>query len=417
MPLSELFEGRAAGYLVEFFAAENLYIPFPAVMVNHRGPRFLNTVHAYNRVLNDVFEDAAINRHHQREASIDVRLDEAVDTFFVMSAGANALKGSLGITLQAGGARREAEVPLDLPRFGHREISLAEAMPGLGAVRTGMLTLRAPPQPLFYGRVLTGQRHRDGAWTANHSYYDSSDLAEYWEDGGEAWRLYPHFPGIETTARMYPIMSPGRLALAVELFDREGRACARVAAGEIESPGTAPLEIAVTRLAAEAGLETAEVAAFALRALPMDGALPTRVNHQLVQEAGGLASSINVSMGSHNVFVAPGKTGFAWGQVPVGAEIESRLGLCANDPDGADCAVEATFYGPEGELARRRWTIPGGGSLNIDVATELTPEIGEPPEEAPAYLWYTVRGARPDLAAYSLCRHRTSGHCSGEHSF
>ena len=44
-------------YLVEFYSDKNLFIPFPAVMVNHIGNEFVNSVHSFNRVLNDVFED------------------------------------------------------------------------------------------------------------------------------------------------------------------------------------------------------------------------------------------------------------------------------------------------------------------------------------------------------------------------
>src|SRR5688500_7934668 len=50
LPLSRMAAGAAASHVVEFFAAENLVVPFPAVMINHGGPDFLNSVHAYNRV-------------------------------------------------------------------------------------------------------------------------------------------------------------------------------------------------------------------------------------------------------------------------------------------------------------------------------------------------------------------------------
>ena len=49
LKLTGMLSEPVDGYLVEFFAAENLYIPFPAVMVNHRGPSHLNMVHSCNR--------------------------------------------------------------------------------------------------------------------------------------------------------------------------------------------------------------------------------------------------------------------------------------------------------------------------------------------------------------------------------
>ena len=71
--LEELFEEITGinQYLIEFFSTNNLFIPFPAVMVNHIGHDFINCVHAYNRVLNDVFEDDQINDIQAPESSID----------------------------------------------------------------------------------------------------------------------------------------------------------------------------------------------------------------------------------------------------------------------------------------------------------------------------------------------------------
>ena len=61
--LEELFEDNATinEYLIEFFSTNNLFIPFPAVMINHVGRDFINTVHAYNRILNYIFEDDEVN--------------------------------------------------------------------------------------------------------------------------------------------------------------------------------------------------------------------------------------------------------------------------------------------------------------------------------------------------------------------
>ena len=83
LALSGTFDADVSGYLIEFFTGQNLFIPFPAVMVNHVGDNYLNTVHAYNRVLNDVFEDDAINGSMVEEASIDIALQENTDTFVV----------------------------------------------------------------------------------------------------------------------------------------------------------------------------------------------------------------------------------------------------------------------------------------------------------------------------------------------
>jgi len=55
IPLTGIVDIPVSNYMVEFFAPDNLFIPFPAVMINHRGNGFINQVHSFNRVLNDIF--------------------------------------------------------------------------------------------------------------------------------------------------------------------------------------------------------------------------------------------------------------------------------------------------------------------------------------------------------------------------
>ena len=416
IPLTGMVSVPVATYLVDFFAADNLFIPFPAVMLNHRGPGFLNTVHAYNRVLNDVFEDDAINATSNPEASIDVLLDGRTDTFAVFTAGPRRCQGELEVELAADGRVHTASIALDVPRLCNQEVSLRQIFPGLQAGTTGFLRLRQPRQELFYGRLLAGRRCDDGAFSANHSYYDSSGVAEYWEDNREAYRLYPFFADLDNVVRMYPIMSPGTLAVAIVAYDRAGRRLAELPAGELESPGPRFLEVDVNRRLAESGVAIGDVCAFAVRAWPVRGKTPTRVNHELVYGGGGLQTSVNVSLANPNVFVPPTKTGLTWGQAPVGGDIESWLGFVGNAPQGAACELAVTLYGEQGELARKTCVLPGGGSVQFNLADALA-EAGARSSEQPANVWYIARAARSDLSAYAVTRHRDSRHCSGEHSY
>ena len=69
---------HATSYLVEFFSSSNMVIPFPAVMVNHRGPQSYSTVHSFNRVLNDVFEDDEINTIQNTWAGTLIRTEVTI---------------------------------------------------------------------------------------------------------------------------------------------------------------------------------------------------------------------------------------------------------------------------------------------------------------------------------------------------
>ena len=73
--LNEIFSDfKINNFLIDFYSERNLFVPFPAVIISHLGKDFCNTVHSYNRVLNDVFEDDKINKNHVSEASFDLKI-------------------------------------------------------------------------------------------------------------------------------------------------------------------------------------------------------------------------------------------------------------------------------------------------------------------------------------------------------
>ena len=411
LPLSRMAAGAAASHVVEFFAAENLVVPFPAVMINHGGPDFLNSVHAYNRVLNDPFEDDAINTVQSPEASIDV--EEGADTFVVFMAGAERCRGSLDVQLVTADGIKASTIALDVPRLCPRVVSLTEAFPDLSALATGVLSVRQPRQPMFYGRLLAGRRRPGGAFTANHSYYDSSGNPEYWDDRAESSRTYPFFPDLGALVRVYPIMSPGRIAVSIDVHDVEGRALATWDAGEIESPGARVLDADVGRELVARGIDGNDVGAFTVRARPVDGDAPTRINHQLLYGRGGLLASLNVSLSNPGVFVPPGKTGFAWGQIPIGGELRSHLGIVTSTPAGEGCDVALTLYDETGEIGQKGYRLAASGSVRID-PTDLVPDASG---SASRRIWYVARSTRHDLSGFTVTRHEGSSHSSGEHSF
>jgi hypothetical protein len=416
LALSGTFDADVSGYLIEFFTGQNLFIPFPAVMVNHVGDNYLNTVHAYNRVLNDVFEDDAINGSMVEEASIDIALQENTDTFVVFTAGAQGCQGKVQLGLSGQSGTKRADVDLNIARFGSREISVKECFSTAddGDV---VLTVTQPPQFMFYGRMLCGRRTSDGRISANHSYYDTSTSDEYWDDGAPSYRLYPFLAGITNTVRMYPIMARGALFITVQLFDVDGIGLPPLRAGILESPGAEFVEVDVNRQLSESGVDPQRIGAFAVSATPVDGCTPTRVNHQLIHGDAPLFSSVNVSLINGNVFQSPGKTGFAWGQIPMGADLSTWLGIVGNRPDGSACELNITFYDESGLIRQHHASMPSGGSVRFDPATlaELTEVAGH--EGARRNVWFTVQSTRPDLSGFAAIRHDAGGGFSGEHTF
>lgn len=422
IPLSGMADGNVASYIVEFFSPDNLFIPFPAVMVNHFGSDFLNSVHSYNRVLNDVFEDDAVNSNQVAEASIDVRLDSDTDGFAIFTAGPQPCRDTLEVEFSMGEDVRQASVPLDVPRFGNQTISLKALFPDIASgnvARSGVLKMRQPLQPMFYGRMLAGMRQTNGAISANHSYYDSTGVEEYWDDARSSVRMYPLFDGLRASARFYPIMSPGEVSIALDAYDKSGQALGTVEAGTITSPGGHHLDVCVTDELARAGLEGA--ASYAVRGTPTAGNTPTRIAHQAVYgdsaRPGRLESSISVGLVNPNVFLPEGKTGMAWGQVPLGGEIESWLGIVGANPKGSDDTLDLQFYDETGLAGSINLPLPEAGCVCVDPAQLAETACGGSHPEELRYLWFEARTQRPDLQAIVVSRHAASGHCTGEHNF
>ena len=79
--LSDIFK-NANTYNIEFFSSYDLFIPFTAVIINHIGKNFISQVHAYNRILNDTFENEKVNDVHVDECCIDINKGE--DTFLYL---------------------------------------------------------------------------------------------------------------------------------------------------------------------------------------------------------------------------------------------------------------------------------------------------------------------------------------------
>src|SRR5688572_15365275 len=157
------------------------------------------------------------------ESSIDVRVDDEVDTFAIFATGPQPYRGEVMLELGGPSGRQQASIALDMPRLTQRAVGLKEVMPGLKAQNDGVLRIRAPSQFLFFGRMLAGQRANSGAFTANHTYYDSGTTTpEYHRDNTASWIIHPYFPDLTNTVRFYPFFSASQLRFSLQLQDRQG---------------------------------------------------------------------------------------------------------------------------------------------------------------------------------------------------
>ena len=94
-----------------------------------------------------------------------------------------------------------------MQRLTNKNIFLSNYFNKLNRKNT-ILKVLQPEQSLFYGRLFAGKiDKKTRAFSANHSYYDSSSTKEYFNNK-LSMRAYPFFNNCMNKIVMYPIMSP-----------------------------------------------------------------------------------------------------------------------------------------------------------------------------------------------------------------
>ena len=110
----------AYGILMTFCCSNNLFIPFPAVYINHIGKGNVNVVHSFNRILNDVREMDKVSSLKVKEASIDLCLQKDKNTFFIFQSGLkNIEKEFITISIRNSSNKDESiieKIPLSLQK-------------------------------------------------------------------------------------------------------------------------------------------------------------------------------------------------------------------------------------------------------------------------------------------------------------
>ena len=416
--LTGMVEKPVSNYMIEFFSPENLFIPFPAVMINHKGKGFINQVHSFNRVLNDVFEDDSINSHQVKEASVDLPLKPNSDTFLLFSAGPLPCLETFEIEITTRGNVYKKQYTLNLPRFGTKKISIKENFDELPQGEGGIIKAKQPRQLLFYGRMLTGQSQTDGSFSANHSYYDSSTTEEYWDDNRNSGRSYPFFPELRNIARLYPIMSPSNLEIFIELFNNDGILINEIDINSLQSPSINFLDIDINSIIQKENLNSNEISTFSIIAKTNSGKMPTRIGHQLIYGAGGLDSSIAVSLFNPNLFIPSDKKSFKWGQIISGADFDSLVGIVADPNENPNIKIHEAhvkFYNSNGLVLEKNWKIKNGTTKKFYANEELNSYYES--EKFPTYFWCTIESEHYGLNFFSTAFNKITKHTSGDHGF
>ena len=409
--LSKIFlKIKSFNYLVEFFSGNNLFIPFPAVIISHWGKDFCNVVHSYNRVLNDVFENDQVNKTEVSESSFDLQIDKNYDTFFNISTGISEIKkDTVVLNYKKKNINIKKKINISLPRLSQKTYYLSQYLPK--KTNGGVLKIKQPKQDLFFGRLLAGRINKNtGAFSANHSYYDSSIKKEYFSSS-ESFRTYPYFKDFNNEIRMYPIFSPCKLDIKIKVFTKDGTVVSP--SYKFLSNSTSPCTININDFVNAKKIK--DITAFTLIASSSNNKIPTRVNHQLnYGECGNknpLKCSINVSLLNEKMFVPKKRKSFVWGQFINHKNYNSKIGFCYNSSEGKSEKISIDFYNSNGKIKTLSHTLVPGESFIINSNKIFNKS------QTSEFNWYVAKSNRADLGAYSVHRNKLSKNFSGEHHF
>ncbi|MDA9638316.1 hypothetical protein N9S91_04830 [Candidatus Pelagibacter sp.] len=412
LPLDEIFDNdKINNFLIEFFTAQNLFIPYPAVMINHQGKKFHNVVHSYNRILNDVFEDDKINSVMVPESGIDIFSTKNYETFVSFATGQQKMCGELGFEYNNSDETITKKVKVDLPRLSHKSFILSEIFNK--SLNGGVIKIQQPQQSLFYGRMFWGIKNtKTNSFSANHSYYSSTEVQEYF-DIDSCYRTYPYFKNFSNKVVIYPIMSPSEIYFQIKITTDDKIFYSKEKI--IISPSGQEEEFDINEIVNYNKLEN--ITAFTLIGKTKNKKIPSRVNHQVIYGSrdplNKIKASINTSMSNKKMFFSQNKEKIIWGQIICDTSFTSKLGFVFMDPDGNQDIIDIDIYNEEGFVKNIKKMLKPSNSVQISHA-----DIKETSSrKVLKFYWYTAKSSRQDLTAFSFHCNNETGESSGEHSF
>lgn len=278
---------------VEFFSTQNLFFPFPAVVINYYGPNFSTVVHTAQRVYND-YEDKIRNSDTAvPESGFNIYADEDIEPFIALINGCTKVENS---TLRLQMVNHEQEVmecTIDLGPlspyetkwiYPARHCELKRFLEG----RPGAAKIHFNVDWIFPRLVVGNIHHSIPALSITHTYYDCSVAmkdSDYWrpvEDGWYAASLMvpgevasDHF----TNVYFYPIYSPSTFAVDAEIYDTQGKRLGRVVdVAKITAPHLQVHRIPVKTLFKDFLPKGIQECALRLIARPLNGSrMPSRI--------------------------------------------------------------------------------------------------------------------------------------------
>lgn len=429
------FEGSIE---LSFHSLVDLVFPFPAVVVNYYGKEFSSVVHTAERVYND-FDDWKANSASQvGEGGFNIYAKEELHPFVALVNGPEEMgqESELPITFynKQGESYATHYLLPPLEPYAMHRVLLKELLSdkrdflgdGVGTVKLHC------PLPWVFPRLLAGNfvelpgADPEQAMVVTHSYYDCTDAikaSDYWNKAPEtAYDAVLMIPlcvskGWFTTIYFYPLYSPTRFSLDLEVYNSEGTLVARIPSlGHFTSDRFLPLSLAPFLLRSLPLVEE-RLAARLLVRTDADAQLPSRIKIgvDIGHEAGHLPCNICTNLQVYNPQLETKKSSFKWAPLlfdqPGGeAWIMSSH---PKQPFDETASVELTFFREADEATiQRKKRIPANGFLYLNQDEELAAFFGN------SIGWFTAITSNPYTTGYYFNRRTDGGLCiGGDHVF
>ena len=423
--LEEILGDEFNCYQVEFFCSNNLFIPFPAVCINHVGVGNVNSVHSFNRILNDVREMDKISSIKVKEASIDLALNKKINTFIIFQSGLKNIASEYLIINIKHSKNKTKEIvhkiPLNLSKMTSHKINLFPILSKYiqKDISAGeyFITIAQPSQIMFYGRLLVGVEDlHNGSFSANHSYYDNSETLEYFQNK-KSYKTFPFFNGFKNQVRIYPIMSPGEGTFFIFANFDNGREIKQQLLNEycfINNKTTLNLDIDDLLLKASINKSLVKTFTIIYKA-NNDNLSPTRINLQLVNGVKNqlsIDSSVNVSLHNDEIFLPKKDYYESWGQMLNKVGYKSSLAIYFGNyyeaGEEEPFQVEIQIYDEKGIITEKNIFIKKLEKYIIN-ASDF--------KSSSEFIWVVAKSTKNNINIFAFHTNLKTGFSSGEHGF
>lgn len=438
--LNELLEKSGAGgceFLgsleVEFFAAQDIFFPFPAAVLNYYGEGFSSVVHTAQRVYND-FDDMRENSLTTvPESGFNLHCHGETTPFFSLINGPEQ-RENFSLRMELFNHKKERlEKELTFSHLAPYEtlwvypaehVELETFLDGeVGCAKIHF------DLSWIYPRLIVGNWHPSSeAVSVTHSYYDCSEArstGDYWHKAIEGWHPanlavpVTTGEGQYTHAYFYPIVSPSKLAVHVEIYAPSGELLGKKEhVLSIVSPCQGSSRIPFKEICEELGITGHPYLSGRILAEPEKGGrLPARLKLglDLGEESKGLPCNVCTNLHPFNPSMERKPSCFRWG--PVLADQGKGSVWVMNSSPSVDyqrgATVNMVFYREEDtQTLSRQYHLPAHGFFRLSPQedTELEAFLGQ------KVGWFTARSDNPYITTYYFS-HSHLGVVGGDHGF